>query len=30
MPHYEIAECPVCGRTAYGRSDIDDVFRLSL
>lgn len=26
MPHYEIADCPVCGKSAYGRKEIDEVF----
>ena len=26
MPHIEIAECPKCGKTAYGRAEIDELF----
>ncbi len=26
MPHFEMAECPVCGKIAYGRNDIEDKF----
>lgn len=26
MPHYEMAECPVCGKTAYGTSEIEEKF----
>ena len=26
MPHLEIAECPVGGKRAYGRDEIEDVF----
>lgn len=26
MPHFEMAECPVCGKTAYGRNDIEEKF----
>ena len=24
--NFEMARCPVCGKTAYGRSDIEDAF----
>ena len=26
MPHFEMAECPVCGKTAYGRNEIEEEF----
>lgn len=26
MPHFEMAEYPVCGKIAYGRSEIEDAF----
>ena len=26
MAHFEIAECPVCGREAYGMKEIDRIF----
>lgn len=26
MPHFEMAECPVCGKTEYGRNEIDKEF----
>lgn len=26
MPHFEMAECPVCGKTAYGRNKIEEEF----
>ena len=26
MPHFEMAECPVCEKTAYGRNGIEEEF----
>lgn len=26
MPYYELAECPVCGKTAYGQKEIKEKF----
>ena len=26
MSHFEYAECPQCGKTAYGRSEIEEKF----
>ena len=26
MPHYEEAECPNCGKVAYGRRQIEELF----
>lgn len=26
MPHFEMTECPVCGKTAYGRTEIEVEF----
>ena len=26
MPHFEMAECPVCGKVAYGRNEIEEEF----
>lgn len=26
MSHFEMAECPQCGKTAYGRTEIDELF----
>lgn len=26
MLHFEMVECPVCGKIAYGRSEIKDAF----
>lgn len=26
MPHFEMAECPVCRKTAYGRANMEAVF----
>ena len=26
MPHYEMAECPHCGKTAFGKDEIEELF----
>lgn len=30
MPHFEMVECPVCGKTAYGRNEIDKEFGIDM